>query len=89
MEAGVSRLTPREQAVLASWIRWGVYKLVAHELELGEQTVKNHATSIINKLDVRTFGQAAVIWDRAVRRYHVERRSGQRRSGQDRRATPG
>ena len=72
---GFATLTPREREVLESWIKLGNYLLVAHDLRISLHTVKNNATRIVAKLEARSFGQAAVIYDRwAVGRFERDRR---------------
>lgn len=96
MTAGVEALSPREREILRTWPELGSNDLLAAELGISTQTVKNHIGSIHRKLGVRTIGQAAILFDRwehgRIPRWpDVERRSGrerrrwQRRSGRDRR----
>ena len=72
------RLTPREVEVLESYERHGVLKLVAHELGISYQTVKNYTSSIQHKMRAASLGQAAVRFERLG---GVERRSGKDRRG--------
>jgi DNA-binding NarL/FixJ family response regulator len=83
-QTGIAALSPRERQVIESWIERGVHKLVAHDLGITEQTVKNYVTSIIGKLGAASFGQAAVRYDRWARE-HPRSFESDRRSGQDRR----
>jgi DNA-binding NarL/FixJ family response regulator len=81
---GPEALSAREKEVIDTWIRVGANKLVAAELGITEQTVKNYVTSIIRKMEAAGMGQAAIRYDRS--RKPRERRSGaERRSGLDRR----
>jgi len=95
---GLESLGPREQEILAAYPRLGRGKLIAYELGISEQTVKNHITNILRKLDCAAFGQAAVLFDRwqrkaswpaVERRRSGDRRKGERRIGIDRRGAGG
>lgn len=53
-------LTPRESAILQRICEGGNNREIADRLGLSEKTVKNHVTSIFNKLGVRDRTQAAI-----------------------------
>jgi DNA-binding NarL/FixJ family response regulator len=53
-------LSPREWEVVGANRRLGKQKLVAAELDISLQTVKNHLTTIYRKLGVSSFTQAVV-----------------------------
>ena len=90
---GFGALTPAELRVLDSLCRHGVAKLVAYELKVRLQTVKNHNFSIMYKLDANNITHAIakyVQWKNDTRppgerRTGVDRRMDERRSGRDRR----
>lgn len=54
-------LSPRELEILQSVTRGMINKEIAHKLGISQQTVKNHMTSILKKLNVNDRTQAAVI----------------------------
>lgn len=56
-----SLLTPRETEILAHIARGYINKQVASKLGISEQTVKNHLSSILRKLDVTDRTQAVVL----------------------------
>ncbi len=56
-----SPLTPRETEVLSYIARGYTNKEIAHMLHIGEQTIKNHVSSILSKLDVNDRTQAVVL----------------------------
>ncbi len=63
-EAGAlvpSLLTPRETEILDHIARGYINKQVASKLGISEQTVKNHLSSILRKLDVTDRTQAVVL----------------------------
>jgi DNA-binding NarL/FixJ family response regulator len=53
-------LTERETAVLRLVARGQANKQIARELQIGEQTVKTHVSSILSKLQLRSRTQAAL-----------------------------
>jgi len=61
MEALTVPLTPRELEVLSYVARGYINKAVAHKLCVSEQTVKNHMSSILHKLDANDRTQAVVL----------------------------
>ena len=56
-----SLLTPRETEILDHIARGYINKQVASKLGISEQTVKNHLSSILRKLDVTDRTQAVVL----------------------------
>ena len=65
LEEFVSPLTPRETEILNYMARGLLNKQIADELAISEQTIKNHITSILRKLDANARTQAVVT---AIRR---------------------
>lgn len=65
VEEYISPLTPRETQILTLMARGYLNKQIAAELYLSEQTIKNHVTSILRKLDANARTQAVV---NAIRR---------------------
>lgn len=63
----IADLTQRERELLSLYIDLGSYELVAQELGLARQTVKNMALIILRKLDVTNITQACVRYDRCMR----------------------
>ncbi len=61
MEALTVPLTPRELEVLSYVARGYINKAVAYKLCVSEQTIKNHMSSILRKLDVNDRTQAVVL----------------------------
>ena len=61
MEMLASPLTPRELEILSYVARGYINKQVAHKLGVSEQTVKNHMTSVLRKLDANDRTQAVVL----------------------------
>jgi DNA-binding NarL/FixJ family response regulator len=53
-------LSPREMEIVQYITRGLSNKLIAHKLGISHQTVKNHMTSILRKLDVEDRTQAAI-----------------------------
>jgi DNA-binding NarL/FixJ family response regulator len=53
-------LSPREMEILKYITRGMSNKMIAHTLGISHQTVKNHMTSILRKLDVEDRTQAAI-----------------------------
>ena len=60
----LSRLTPREREVLAMLVRGKLHKQIAHELGTAERTVKLHRHNLMQKFDVRSLAELAVIAER-------------------------
>jgi DNA-binding NarL/FixJ family response regulator len=60
VEAYVSPLTPRETQILRYMGQGYLNKQIAAELSLSEQTIKNHVTSILRKLDANARTQAVI-----------------------------
>ncbi|MBA7475086.1 Transcriptional regulatory protein DegU [subsurface metagenome] len=61
MEALATPLTPRELEILSYVARGYVNKQVAHKLGISAQTIKNHMSSILRKLDANDRTQAVVL----------------------------
>jgi DNA-binding NarL/FixJ family response regulator len=59
-EAFISPLTPRETEILTHMARGYLNKQIASMLAISEQTIKNHITSILRKLDANARTQAVV-----------------------------
>jgi RNA polymerase sigma factor (sigma-70 family) len=59
-----SKLTPREQEVFALLVRGKPHKQIAYELGISDRTVKLHRHQLIQKLQVRSLAEAAVIAER-------------------------
>jgi DNA-binding NarL/FixJ family response regulator len=59
-EAYVSPLTPRETEILTHMAQGHLNKQIATMLNISEQTIKNHITSILRKLDANARTQAVV-----------------------------
>jgi DNA-binding NarL/FixJ family response regulator len=53
-------LSPREMEVLQYVVRGSSNKEIAHALQISQQTVKNHISSILRKLDAKDRTEAAV-----------------------------
>jgi DNA-binding NarL/FixJ family response regulator len=68
----VAELTPQQFRVLILLARGRLNKQIAHELSVGEATVKAHVTAILKKLGVRSRTQAAI----AARHFAVDGGSG-------------
>jgi DNA-binding NarL/FixJ family response regulator len=64
----VSELTPQQFRVLTLLAKGKLNKQIAHELSVGEATVKAHVTAILKKLGVRSRTQAAI----AARHFAVD-----------------
>ena len=60
----LSRLTPREHEVLAMLVRGKLHKQIAHELGTAERTVKLHRHNLMEKFEVRSLAELAVIAER-------------------------
>lgn len=61
METFVSPLIPRETEILRSIAEGRSNKQIAAELDISEQTTKNHVTSILRKLNANARTEAVVI----------------------------
>jgi len=59
-ESFVSPLTPRETEILTYMAQGYFNKQIAIELSISEQTIKNHITSILRKLDANARTQAVI-----------------------------
>jgi DNA-binding NarL/FixJ family response regulator len=59
-EPFVSPLTPRETEILSYMAKGYFNKQIAIELSISEQTIKNHITSILRKLDANARTQAVI-----------------------------
>ncbi len=59
-ESLVSPLTPRETEILTYMAQGYFNKQIAVELSISEQTIKNHITSILRKLDANARTQAVI-----------------------------
>ena len=60
----LSRLTPREHEVLAMLVRGKLHKQIAHELGTAERTIKLHRHNLMQKFEVRSLAELAVIAER-------------------------
>lgn len=60
-EAFISPLTPREREILNYMAQGYANKQIATELGISEQTIKNHVTSILRKLNVNARTEAVVV----------------------------
>ena len=60
----LSRLTPREHEVFADLVRGKPHKQIAHALGTSERTVKMHRHSIMQKFEVQSLAELAVIAER-------------------------
>jgi len=65
LESFVSPLTPRETEILTYMAQGYLNKQIAAKLNISEQTIKNHITSILRKLDANARTEAVVT---AIRR---------------------
>jgi len=61
METLAAPLTPRELEVLSYVARGYINKQIAHKLSISEQTIKNHMSSVLRKLDANDRTQAVVL----------------------------
>ena len=86
MRYGLEALSDRERQILDSFADHGTNQLVAESLGLAQQTVKNHVSNIIDKLNANNLAHALAIYLRNAESWpQVDRRRSQRRSGNDRR----
>lgn len=60
-KALMSPITPRETEILEYVAKGFLNKQIAAELDIGEQTIKNHVTSILRKLNANVRTEAVVI----------------------------
>jgi DNA-binding NarL/FixJ family response regulator len=60
LQEGLVPLSPREMEIVRYITRGLSNKMIAHRLGISHQTVKNHMTSILRKLDVEDRTQAAI-----------------------------
>ncbi len=60
-EGFISPLTPREKEILNYIAQGYLNKQIAAELDISEQTIKNHVTSILRKLNANARTEAVVI----------------------------
>lgn len=60
-EGFISPLTPREREILNYIARGYLNKQIAAELDISEQTIKNHVTSILRKLNANARTEAVVV----------------------------
>jgi len=60
IEPFVSPLTPRETEILRYMAKGFLNKQIAQSLSISEQTIKNHITSILRKLDANARTQAVI-----------------------------
>jgi len=61
MEALLAPLSPREIEILGHVADGNSNEQIAHNLKISEQTIKNHITSILRKLDANDRTQAVVV----------------------------
>ena len=61
VEALATSLSPRETEVLSYVAQGYGNKEIAHTLSISEQTIKNHITSILHKLDANDRTHAVVL----------------------------
>lgn len=60
LETFVSPLTPRETEILQYMAKGYLNKQIAQSLSISEQTIKNHITSILRKLDANARTEAVI-----------------------------
>ena len=60
LESFVSPLTPREMEILQHMAKGSLNKQIAQTLNISEQTIKNHITSILRKLDANARTEAVI-----------------------------
>jgi RNA polymerase sigma factor (sigma-70 family) len=60
-ESFISPLTPREMEILRYIAQGYLNKQIAAELDISEQTIKNHVTSILRKLNANARTEAVVV----------------------------
>ena len=59
-----SRLTPREHEVFALLVRGNPHKQIAHALGTSERTIKMHRRNVMQKFEVQSLAELAVIAER-------------------------
>jgi FixJ family two-component response regulator len=64
LRSRIALLTPRESEVFALLARGRVHKQIAHELGISERTVKMHRHNVLEKLEIRSLAELAVIAER-------------------------
>jgi len=64
LRSSLGRLTPREHDVFMLLVRGKPHKQIAYELGTSERTVKLHRHNIVEKLEVRSLAELAVIAER-------------------------
>ena len=62
----LSQLTPREREVFALLIRGKPHKQIAYVLDVSERTVKVHRHNVMEKFQVQSLAELAVIAERLV-----------------------
>jgi RNA polymerase sigma factor (sigma-70 family) len=60
----LARLTPREHQVFLLLVRGKPHKQIAYEIGTSERTVKLHRHNVIEKLEIRSLAELAVIAER-------------------------
>ncbi|MFQ5997421.1 MAG: LuxR C-terminal-related transcriptional regulator [Dehalococcoidales bacterium] len=60
-EGFIAPLTPREREILSYIAQGYLNKQIAAELDISEQTIKNHVTSILRKLNANARTEAVVV----------------------------
>jgi RNA polymerase sigma factor (sigma-70 family) len=60
----VSRLTPRENEVFALVVRGMPNKQIAHQLGIGERTIKAHRQQVMEKCEVQSLAELVLIAER-------------------------
>ena len=60
----VSQLTPREQEIFILLARGWPHKKIAHSFGTSERTIKFHRHNVMQKLEVRSLAELAVVADR-------------------------
>ena len=64
LQSHFTKLTPREKEVFALLVRGKPHKQIAYELGISDRTVKLNRHQLIQKLQVRSLAEAAVIAER-------------------------
>ncbi len=64
LRSSLGRLTPREHDVFMLLVRGKPHKQIAYELGTSERTVKLHRHNIVEKMEVRSLAELAVIAER-------------------------
>ncbi len=68
-------LTPQQLRILSRLVEGKLNKQIAAELQVAEQTIKVHVSTILRKLGVTTRTQAAILAERLTRRDYSQRGS--------------